>query len=209
MLLYTLKNEGMIEGGRTLTVSLVYVAMLKHLPNILTLSRIMVIPLLVGSFYIGGPISHKIAAGLFLLASVTDFFDGYLARAWSIQSRLGRFLDPIADKLLVGASILILVDKGYAHIVPALAIICREILVSGLREFLAELRIGMPVSRMAKLKTGVQMTAIFLLLLGVEGSGIEATEFIGKIALWFAAALTLFTGYAYLQAGLKHMSEEL
>jgi CDP-diacylglycerol--glycerol-3-phosphate 3-phosphatidyltransferase len=148
------------------------------------------------------------AAGLFLLASITDFFDGYLARAWSIQSRLGQFLDPIADKLLVGASILILVDRGAAHIVPALAIICREILVSGLREFLAELRIGMPVSRMAKLKTGVQMGAIFLLLLGTEGSGVEATAVIGKIALWVAAALTLFTGYAYLQAGLKHMSEE-
>lgn len=181
---------------------------MKNLPNILTLSRILVIPLLVAAFYTGGVLSHRVAAGLFLLASVTDFFDGYLARAWSIQSRLGRFLDPIADKLLVGASILILVDKGFAAIVPALAIICREILVSGLREFLAELRISMPVSRLAKLKTGVQMGAIFLLLLGSKGSGIEATEIIGSIALWFAAALTVFTGYAYLRAGLKHMSEE-
>lgn len=182
--------------------------MIKNLPNLLTLSRILVIPLLVASFYIEGALSHEIAAGLFLLASVTDFLDGYLARAWSIQSRLGRFLDPIADKLLVGASIMILVHRGNADILPALAIICREILVSGLREFLAELRIGMPVSSMAKLKTAVQMGAIFLLLLGKEGSGIELTDLIGKIALWFAAALTLFTGYAYLKAGLKHMSEE-
>lgn len=181
--------------------------MIRHLPNILTLSRILVIPLLVVAFYIGGTLSHQVAAGVFLLASITDFLDGYLARAWSIQSRLGQFLDPMADKLLVGASIMILVDKGDAHIVPALAIICREILVSGLREFLAELRIGMPVSSMAKLKTGVQMGAIFLLLLGEKGSGIEATAIIGQIALWIAAALTLFTGYAYLKAGLKHMSE--
>lgn len=181
---------------------------MKNLPNILTLSRILVIPLLVAAFYTGGVLSHRVAAGLFLLASITDFFDGYLARAWSIQSRLGRFLDPIADKLLVGAAILILVHTRNADILPALAIICREILVSGLREFLAELRISMPVSRLAKLKTGLQMGAIFLLLLGSKGSGIEATEIVGRIALWFAAALTVFTGYAYLRAGLKHMSEE-
>lgn len=205
MTIYTLKNKLMIGRYKNDYLS---ISTMKNLPNILTLSRIVVIPLLVAAFYMGGVLSHRIAAGLFLLASITDFFDGYLARAWSIQSRLGRFLDPIADKLLVGASILILVDTGDAHIVPALAIICREILVSGLREFLAELRIGMPVSRLAKLKTGVQMGAIFLLLLGSKGSGIEATQLVGTVALWFAAGLTLFTGYAYLRAGLKHMSEE-
>lgn len=182
---------------------------LRSLPNILTLSRILIIPLLVGSFYLHGALSHQIAAAIFLFASVTDFFDGYLARAWSIQSKLGRFLDPVADKLLVGATILMLVHDGRADILPALAIICREILVSGLREFLAELRISMPVSGLAKMKTAVQMGAIFLLLLGAKGSGIEATEVIGQIALWLAAGLTLFTGYVYLRAGLKHMSDEI
>lgn len=182
--------------------------MLRSLPNILTLSRILIIPILVGSFYLTGKLSHQLAAGLFLLASITDFLDGYLARAWSMQSKLGRFLDPIADKLLVAAAILMLVHFGRADVLPALAIICREILVSGLREFLAELRISMPVSRLAKMKTSVQMLAIFLLLLGSQGSGIEATELIGRIALWIAAGLTVFTGYAYLRAGLRHMSDE-
>jgi cardiolipin synthase (CMP-forming) len=182
--------------------------MLRNLPNILTLSRIVVIPLLVASFYLPGALGYQLTAGLFLLAGITDFFDGYLARAWSIQSRLGQFLDPIADKLLVGATILMLVHFGRADIFPALAIICREIMVSGLREFLAELRISMPVSELAKVKTAVQMTAIFLLLLGSKGSSIGMVDIIGQIALWLAAALTLFTGYAYLRAGLKHMSEE-
>jgi len=178
--------------------------MFRHLPNILTISRIIIIPLLVGSFYLETNLSYKVGAGLFMIAGITDFFDGYLARAWSIQSKLGRFLDPIADKLLVGAAILMLVHFNRANIFPALAIICREILVSGLREFLAELHIGMPVSNMAKMKTALQMGAIFLLLLGANGSYINL---VGQIALWMAAALTLFTGYAYLQAGLNHMDD--
>lgn len=179
--------------------------MQRDLPNILTLSRILVIPILVASFYFPGKMSHWIAAGLFAFASITDFFDGYLARMWKVQSRLGRFLDPIADKLLVVTAILMLVHFDRAHIIPSLAILCREILVSGLREFLAEVNVSVPVSSLSKVKTGVQMLAIFLLILGAEGTGEEMTNITGTAALWLAAVLTVITGYAYLKAGLKHM----
>lgn len=184
--------------------------MIRSLPNILTLSRILVIPVLVASFYADGKLSHWLAAGLFLFASITDFFDGYLARMWAVQSRLGRFLDPIADKLLVATAIIMLVrfgGIGTYDVVAAVAILCREILVSGLREYLAELRVSLPVSKLGKIKTAVQMTALFLLLLGEKGSGIELTEPVGRIALWIAAILTVISGYAYLKAGLKHISD--
>lgn len=177
----------------------------RTLPNILTLSRILVIPVLVASFYIDGQLSHWVAAALFALAGVTDFFDGYLARTWKVQSNLGRFLDPIADKLLVMTAIVMLVHFDRAHIIPSLLILCREILVSGLREFLAQINISVPVSKLAKLKTAVQMLAIFLLILGAEGTGERLTFILGNIALWIAAGLTLVTGYAYLKSGLKHM----
>lgn len=185
----------------------------------LTLVRIAIIPVLIASFYIEGRLYHWVAAGLFLLASVTDFFDGYLARVLKAQSALGRFLDPMADKLLVAAAILMLVhfdDIGRYDIVAAVAILCREILVSGLREFLAETNVSMPVTRLAKFKTAVQMVAIFLLLLGVEGPSfqevetittITLTELLGRICLWVAAMLTLITGYAYLKAGLKQIKK--
>jgi len=192
--------------------------MKKHIPNILTLSRIIIIPILIASFYIEGRMYHWVAASLFLLASITDFFDGYLARIMKVQSSLGTFLDPIADKLLVAAAILMLVhfdDIGRYDIIPAITILCREILVSGLREFLAQINVSIPVSRLAKFKTAVQMAAIFLLLLGVEGPSfaevelyteITLTELVGRTCLWIAAALTVITGYAYLKSGLKHMS---
>lgn len=161
---------------------------------------------------------HLVAAGLFLIASVTDYFDGYLARILKAQSSLGRFLDPIADKLLVASAILMLthVDSiSGMQIIPALLILCREILVSGLREFLAEINVSMPVTALAKFKTAVQMAAIFLLLLGVEGPSIEGVEqltsthltvLLGKFFLWVAAILTTLTGYIYLKAGLKYMT---
>jgi cardiolipin synthase len=183
--------------------------MLRQLPNILTISRVVVIPLIILSFYIDKPLAHWVAAGLFVVASVTDFFDGFLARAWSAQSRFGRFLDPIADKLLVVSIIIMLVKDdtiGNFGIVPALAIVCREILVSGLREFLAELHVAMPVSRLGKIKTSVQMAALFLLLLGPEGaSGLIVVEYAGQLLLWVAAILTVISGYAYLKAGSRHM----
>ncbi len=182
----------------------------KHLPNILTLLRVAIIPVLVASFYMENNLSHLVAASLFVLASITDFFDGYLASAWKIQSKFGMFLDPIADKMLVITAIVMLVafDRiGEWNVIPALLIICREILVSGLREFLAGVNVSLPVSRMAKIKTGVQMAAIFLLILGTDGKAEIWTRTLGNAALWAAALLTLVTGYAYLKASLRHMSE--
>ena len=179
--------------------------MFRQLPNILTVSRIIMIPFIVASFYIDGKLWHWVAAGLFILASVTDFFDGYLARHWKVQSKMGRWLDPVADKLLVAAVMVMVVHFKLADVIPAILIVCREILVSGLREFLAEINVSVPVSRLAKVKTAFQMIAIILLLLGTDGSGIENIDQIGNIALWIASILTVFTGYAYLKAGLKHM----
>ena len=182
--------------------------MKKRLPNILTYARILVIPALIAIFYWQNEWAYWVAAGLFAFASITDFFDGYLARAWHAHSRLGRFLDPIADKLLVATALLLLVDKGRADVLPAIAILCREILVSGLREFLAELQISMPVSNLAKWKTGVQMGAIFFLLWGPGAPEFFDATMVGDYMLWLAAFLTLVTGYAYLKTGLKHLGEE-
>ena len=179
--------------------------MKKSLPNILTYSRILVIPALMVTFYIKGNMGYLLSASLFAFASITDFFDGYLARAWHAQSKIGRFLDPIADKLLVATALLLLVETGRADMLPACAILCREILVSGLREFLAEINVSMPVSNLAKFKTAAQMFAIFLLLLGPAGPAFIPVMLIGKWLLWMAAILTLITGYAYLRTGLKHM----
>lgn len=184
----------------------------KQIPNYLTYLRIAVIPLLIMVFYLKGNWSYYLCSGLFLIAGITDWLDGYVARALDAQSAFGRFLDPIADKLLVATALMLLVgesrtgyEDGRAMMIPAIAIVCREILVSGLREFLAEIRIGMPVSRLAKWKTGIQMTAIFLLLLASGGPLWLHAGYLGNACLWIAAALTLVTGYAYLQTGLKHM----
>ncbi|MCT4634880.1 MAG: CDP-diacylglycerol--glycerol-3-phosphate 3-phosphatidyltransferase [Rickettsiales bacterium] len=179
--------------------------MLKHIPNILTASRIISIPLIIIFYHIGGIYGEIISSCLFLLACITDFLDGYLARTYSIQSKLGKFLDPIADKLLIGSVMLILVYYKKADLLPAIAIICREILVSGLREFLAEIRVSIPVSNLAKIKTGFQMSAMFMLLVGNEGSNFQYMDILGSIALWIAAGLTLFTGYVYLRASIKHL----
>jgi len=179
--------------------------MLKHIPNILTVSRIVFIPLILLAYFVGSKYGHITSATLFALACITDFLDGYLARTFSVQSKLGIFLDPIADKLLVGSVIVMLVYYRRADLLPSIAIICREILVSGLREFLAEIRVSMPVSNLAKVKTGFQMTAIFMLLLGSNGVDFEYIELLGRLSLWIAAALTLFTGYAYWKAGMQHI----
>lgn len=180
-----------------------------NLPNLLTVSRILVIPPMVAAFYLDKNWANIIACALFVGASLTDFFDGYLARSWSQQSDIGRFLDPVADKLLVASAILMLVAFNRLdglQVLAALVILCREILVSGLREFLAELRVGVPVSKLAKWKTGIQMTAIALLLLGETGPTWLGAETVGATLLWIAAGLTLITGYDYLRDGLKHMS---
>lgn len=181
------------------------------LPNLLTLSRIAVIPLVVATFYMDGVWPRWLACVLFVAAAITDWFDGYLARSRNEVSVLGRFLDPIADKLLVGAVVFMLsaFDRiDAASILPALVILLREILVSGLREYLAELRVGMPVTRLAKWKTGVQMVALPVLLVGDAGPAILHPKALGEFGLWLAAILTLVTGWDYLRAGLGHMRDE-
>ena len=184
--------------------------MVTTLPNLLTLSRILVIPLIVATFYIDGSTARWIGCALFVLAAVTDFFDGYFARRRNSVSSLGRFLDPIADKLLVSAVLLMLTafDRvSHFSYLPALVILLREIMVSGLREFLAELRIGMPVSRLAKWKTGIQMTALPTLIVGHAAPDWIPAQALGEVLLWGAAVLTLITGWDYLRAGLKHMRD--
>lgn len=186
--------------------------MLLKLPNLLTLSRIASIPVLVGTFYIGSPLGNWLGLAVLVLAGLTDFFDGYVARAWEQQSNLGKFLDPIADKLLVSALLLMLVFSERITdlaVLPAVVILCREILVSGLREFLAGVRIRVPVSRLAQWKTTLQMVALGFLIVGPAGPmfGPVSTAQIGDAGLWLAAALTLVTGYDYLRAGLMHMDE--
>lgn len=180
--------------------------MVKDIPNWLTISRIILIPfVLVAMYFENSMFGHRFAAGLFLYACVTDFLDGYLARIWGVQSLVGRFLDPIADKLLVGSVMVMLVYYDRADLFPAIAIIAREILVSGLREFLAEIKVSIPVNKLGKYKTFVQMTAIFILILGNEGSNIEYTNLLGEIILWIAAGLTVLSGYIYFKASYKYL----
>lgn len=182
-----------------------------NLPNLLTLSRIAVIPLLVATFYFRGPWASYAACLLFTAAAITDWLDGHVARRQNQQSELGRCLDPIADKLLVAAALFMLVAfqrVDDATVIAACVILCREILVSGLREYLAGLRVGVPVSRLAKWKTGIQMTAIGFLLVGEAGPNFLPVVAIGTVGLWCAAALTLVTGYDYLHAGLRHLQPE-
>ena len=183
--------------------------MLINLPNVLTLSRIAAIPVLVALFYVDGDGARWAACLLFIAACVTDYFDGYLARAYDQISPFGRFLDPIADKLLVAALILMLVAFGRIAgllVLPALIILCREIMVSGLREFLAGLNVGVPVSRLAKYKTTLQMVALGFLIVGDAGPPSLQIETIGAVGLWVAALLTIVTGFDYLQTGLRHMA---
>jgi cardiolipin synthase len=179
------------------------------LPNLLTYARIVAVPAVVASFYIPGDAGRLTAFAIFVIAGITDFFDGYLARAWGQQSALGRMLDPIADKLLVAAALLVLLAEGTIggwSLWAALVILSREILVSGLRESLAEVQVGVPVSRLAKWKTTVQMVAIAVLLLGPVGEEIFAyTEEVGLTLLWIAAIVTLYTGYDYFRAGFRHL----
>ena len=186
------------------------------LPNILTYGRIIAVPLVVLCFFIEGKLESSdfarwTALGLFAVASITDFFDGYLARIWKQTSTIGRMLDPIADKLLVSAILLLLAADGTIAgwtLWAAIIILCREILVSGLREYLAELKVSVPVSRLAKWKTTAQMIALAFLLAGPAGDTVMpyVTE-IGIVLLWASALLTLYTGWDYFKAGLKHVMD--
>lgn len=183
--------------------------MITNLPNLLTLSRILAIPLLAVLFFIPGNGAKWAAMLLFAAAGLTDFLDGYFARSRRQFSRLGRFLDPVADKLLVASALFLLVAFGNISgltILPALVILCREILVSGLREFLASLRVRVPVSRLAKWKTGIQMVAIGFLIVGNAAPHWIPALAIGAAGLWLAAVFTLITGYDYLRAGMRYMT---
>jgi cardiolipin synthase len=188
--------------------------MLTDLPNVLTLSRIAAIPLMVALVAVGTPWGDLSACIVFSLAGITDYFDGKLARSRLQQSDLGRMLDPIADKLLVGATLMVLVGQNRLSplgLYPAIIIILREILVSGLREYLAGIRVGLPVTKLAKWKTGFQMGALGTLLAGDTGArliGLQVLPIsvIGETMLWIAAALTLITGWDYLTAGWRHAS---
>ena len=182
------------------------------LPNILTYGRIAAVPAMVACFYLEGHLANWLALTVFIAASITDFLDGYLARAWQQQSALGRMLDPIADKLLVAAALMMLVDAGTIggwSLLAAIIILSREILVSGLREFLAELRVSVPVTTLAKWKTTMQMVAIGFLLAGPAGDAvIPGVSLVGLTLLWLSAILTLYTGCDYFRAGIRHAMEE-
>jgi cardiolipin synthase len=186
--------------------------MLTDLPNVLTLSRIAAIPLMVILVAIKTPGADIAACVVFSIAAITDYFDGRLARSRRQQSDLGSMLDPIADKLLVGAALMMLVGQNKLSalgLYPAIIIMLREILVSGLREYLASIRKSLPVTKLAKWKTGFQMGALGLLLLGDPAAEVIhlnflRVSFIGEAMLWVAAALTLITGWDYLTAGWRH-----
>jgi cardiolipin synthase len=177
---------------------------MKNIPNILTMMRILIIPICIIAMLIKEQaLGYRVSAWLFAFACLTDFLDGVFARMLNASSNFGRLFDPIADKLLVASVMMIMVKENVADLLPSIAIVCREILVSGLREFLAKVSVSLPVSSLSKLKTLLQMVAIFILLFGREPSGWKYWELSGNIALWCAAALTLFTGYAYLKASYK------
>ena len=184
-----------------------------NLPNILTYSRVAAVPAVCGLlFWPDDATARWVALAIFVAAGITDYFDGYFARAYAQQSRLGRMLDPIADKLLVAACLLMLAADRTVEswsLWAAIIILCREILVSGLREYLAELRIGMPVSRVAKWKTSLQLVAIGFLIAGPAGESVlPGTITIGLVLLWIAAGLTIYTGWDYLKASIDHMIEQ-
>ncbi|MBD3845591.1 CDP-diacylglycerol--glycerol-3-phosphate 3-phosphatidyltransferase [Bosea sp. SSUT16] len=183
------------------------------LPNLLTYGRILAIPALVAIlFWPRDDWMRWLALGIYTVAAITDYLDGYIARAWSQQSAIGRMLDPIADKLLVAALLLMLVYTGQIEgwtLWAAIVILCREILVSGLREFLADLKVSVPVSKVAKWKTTAQLFALGFLVVGPAGDKVlPGNTQIGIVLLWAAAGLTIYTGWDYFNAGIRHLVEQ-
>jgi cardiolipin synthase len=185
------------------------------LPNILTLSRIFAVPILVFLLWHPGWWDYALAFGLYVLIGLTDYFDGYVARTQGTVSKLGIFLDPIADKIMVAAVIVMLVAFDSVatgeplivrwHVIAALVILLREIAVSGLREFLAQLSVSVPVSKLAKWKTTFQLISLGAIILGGAMTQFPFIRIVGLVSLWAAAVLTLLTGWDYLRVGLKHM----
>jgi len=186
------------------------------IPNILTIGRIIIVPFFVISFFLPGFYGEIIPFLLFILASFTDFLDGLLARLYKEESKLGELLDPIADKIIVSAALILLVMNGTIQnyeVIAAIIILTREILISGLREFLADVQVKIPVSSLAKGKTFIQMFSIAILLTGETGNKIINFEdynaqTIGIILLWLSAFLTLYTGYDYVRKGIEHVISE-
>lgn len=186
------------------------------IPNYLTIGRIIIVPVFVITFYLPGFYGDIIPFALFLIASFTDFLDGLLARMYKEESELGELLDPIADKIIVATALILLVMNGTIQsyeVIAAIIILTREILVSGLREFLAKEQIKLPVSNLAKMKTFLQMFAIAILLTGETGNKIVNfqdynAQTIGIILLWLSAFITLYTGYEYLRKGIDHAISE-
>ena len=187
-----------------------------QIPNILTIGRIIIVPIFVLTFFIPGFFGDLIPFFLFVIASFTDYLDGLLARLFKEESKLGELLDPIADKILVAAALILLVMNGVIknyEVVAAIIILTREILISGLREFLAKGSITMQVTSLSKLKTFIQMISIAILLTGESGNKVinfqdYNAQTIGIILLWFSAFLTLYTGYDYLRRGIDHAINE-
>ena len=185
--------------------------MIMKIPNILTIGRIIIVPIFVLSFFIPGIVGDLVPFFLFVLASFTDYLDGFLARLYKEESKLGELLDPIADKILVAAALVLLVMNGIIknyEVIAAIVILAREILISGLREFLAKSKgESVPVSSLSKFKTFIQMLSIAMLLTGETGNKIinfqdYNAQTIGIVLLWIAAFLTLYTGYDYLRKGI-------
>ena len=188
-----------------------------NLPNLLTYARILAVPLIGLCFFIegrSGDFARWAALSIFIAASVTDYLDGYLARIWEQTSDIGKMLDPIADKLLVVTCLLLLAANGTIadwSLWAGIIILCREILVSGLREYLAGLRVSVPVTQLAKCKTAIQMVAIAFLLVGPAGDALLPAGHItttGIVLLWISAVVTLYTGYGYFRSGLKHLMDD-
>ena len=190
--------------------------MIFKIPNILTIGRIIIVPIFVGTFFLPGFFGDLIPFFLFIAASFTDFLDGLLARMYKEESKLGELLDPIADKIIVATALILLVMNGTIknyEVIAAIIILTREILISGLREFLAVGRIKLPVSNLAKIKTFLQMFAISILLTGETGNKVinfqdYNAQTIGIILLWLSEFLTLYTGYEYLRKGIDHAISE-
>ena len=186
-----------------------------QIPNALTIGRIILVPIFVITFYIPGFLGDLIPFFIFILASFTDFLDGLLARLYKEESKLGELLDPIADKIMVAAALVLLVMNGtiqHYEVVAAIIILTREILISGLREFLAKSKVSMPVTGLAKFKTFIQMFAIAILLTGESGNRVVNFQdynahSIGIILLWMSAFLTLYTGYDYVKKGIDHIDD--
>ncbi|WP_333024025.1 CDP-diacylglycerol--glycerol-3-phosphate 3-phosphatidyltransferase [Wolbachia endosymbiont of Pentidionis agamae] len=176
----------------------------KKLPNLLTVSRALTIPAIILSFYIENKYADRITISIFIFACITDFFDGYLARTWRVQSKFGRLFDPIADKLIIVATIIMLIYRQKINdftILPSIIIVCREILVSGLREFLIAMHINIPVSKVGKFKTFFQITAVVLLIMNNS----NIIQNIGEFCLWIAAALSVWSCCYYIFTGMKQI----